>query len=271
MLIKEISAKSAISPSHLSGFDYALNPYTGCEHGCIYCYAPYILRYKKDWGTCVEAKVNLPRILSWELRKKKAGTIGIGTVTDPYQPAERKYEITRNCLQVLAGHDFPVCIQTKSALAVRDIDVVGVLKNVEVGYTITSINDKFVRTFEPNASSVSERLDALSKLKECGIKTWVFIGPIMPFAIDKDTRNKHHYEEYEELIRRLASAGVDYILTDKFRIKPGLDVRMEEFLAARCPEHLPVFGEMLCSDNYYKKVVLRIKESCKQYGLRYKI
>ena len=104
--LKEITCKSALSISNLSGLDYALNPYKGCEHGCIYCYAPSVLREDRNWGEFVDIKRNIPSVLAKELKTKKKGTIGISTVTDPYQPVEKKFEITRKCLDQISKNDY---------------------------------------------------------------------------------------------------------------------------------------------------------------------
>ena len=170
-MIKEIIVKTALSPSKLPGLDYALNPYRGCEHACIYCYAPSVIHWDKGkWGELVEVKVNLPRILSKELRIKKKGVVGLSTVTDPYHPAEKKYEITRRCLELLLMHDFPVCIQTKSSLVLRDMDLLKRFSNIEVGVTLTTLDERVREKLEPGASSVAQRLNALSELSRNGIQ-----------------------------------------------------------------------------------------------------
>src|SRR4030067_1204603 len=184
-MIKEIKVKTALSPSQLPGLVYALNSYRGCAHACVYCYAPSVIHWDKGkWGELVEVKINLPRILSKELRGKKKGVVGLGTVTDPYQPAEKKYEITRRCLELLLMHDFPVCIQTKSSLVLRDMDLLKRFSNIEVGVTLTTLDEGVREKLEPGASSVAQRLNALSELSKNGIRTWVFIGPVMPYLTD---------------------------------------------------------------------------------------
>jgi DNA repair photolyase len=211
-MIKEIIAKTALSPSRLPGLDYALNPYMGCQHACVYCYAPSVIHWNKGkWGDLVEAKVNLPRILSKELRVKKKGIVGLGTVTDPYQHAEKKYEITRRCLELLLLHDFPVCIQTKSSLVLRDIDLLKKFQNMEVGITLTSHDDSVRQKLEPGASSVEERLNALSELSKNGIKTWVFLGPVMPYLTDVDA-----------LMSVISIVKPGYVLVDKLRLRDGV-------------------------------------------------
>ncbi|MBU4374144.1 MAG: radical SAM protein [Euryarchaeota archaeon] len=219
-MIKEIIVKTALSPSKLPGLDYALNPYRGCAHACVYCYAPSVIQWDKGkWGELVEAKVNLPRILSKELRVKKKGVVGLGTVTDPYQPAEKKYEITRRCLELLLIHDFPVCIQTKSSLVLRDIDLLKKFTNIEVGVTLTTLDDSVMAKMEPGASTVEERLRALEELSKNGIKTWVFLGPVMPYITD-----------VEALVEAIVDVKPRYVLVDRLRLKEGVWDGVKRFI-----------------------------------------
>lgn len=245
-MIKEIIVKTALSPSKLPGLEYALNPYRGCQHACVYCFAPSVIHWDQGkWGDLVEAKVNLPRILSKELRVKKKGIVGLGTVTDPYQPAEKKYEITRRCLELLLMHDFPVCIQTKSSLVLRDIDLLKKFPNMEVGITLTSSEDSVRQKLEPGASSVEERLHALSELLKNGIKTWVFIGPVMPYLTDVDA-----------LIGVISVVKPAYVLVDKLRLKDGVKDSVLEFIKEFYP-HLTEKYETIFTgeDNYFVKTI----------------
>ncbi len=254
-MITEIKVKTALSPSKLPGLDYALNPYRGCAHACAYCYAPSVIHWNKGkWGELVEAKVNLPRILSKELRLKKKGVVGLGTVTDPYQPAERRCEITRRCLELLQMHDFPVCIQTKSSLVLRDIDLFKKFSNIEVGITLTTLDDTARAKMEPGASNVEERLRALSELEKSGIKTWVFMGPVMPYITDA-----------EALICAIAKVKPKYVLVDKLRLKDGVWERVKEFIAGYKPELLADYEKIfLRGEDYYSGVFERVLRRCEE-------
>ncbi len=258
-MIKEITVKTALSSSKLPVLDYALNPYRGCAHACIYCYAPSVIHWDKGkWGERVEVKVNLPRILSKELRIKKKGVVGLGTVTDPYQPAEKKYEITRRCLELLLMHDFPVCIQTKSSLVLRDVDLLKNFSNIEVGITLTTLDDKVRERLEPDASSVEERLRALSELEKNGINTWVFLGPVMPYITD-----------VEALVEAIAEVKPRYVLVDRLRLKEGVRERVWEFIAGYKPGLLAYYeGIFLKGEDYYSGVFERILRRCEEKGVR---
>jgi DNA repair photolyase len=181
MLVREITAKSILSKSQI--FDYALNPYVGCAHACAYCYAKFMKRFTghaEQWGEFVDAKINAPELLAKEVTKKKQGRVWISGVCDPYQPLEKKYKLTRRCIDILAEHGWPITIQTKSDLVLRDIDILKRAHDVEVGFTITTADEEIRKIFEPGASPSSRRIEALAVLHSEGIKTFAMIAPILP-------------------------------------------------------------------------------------------
>jgi len=181
-IIREIQAKSILNKSKV--FDYCLNAYTGCEHDCKYCYARlFMKRYSghvEPWGEFVDAKVNAPEVLKKQLRNAKRGKVWISSVCDPYQPLEARYRLTRRCLEELQSSQFPVNIQTKSRLVLRDIDLFRRFDSIEVTISLATDSEEMAGLFEPHASNVRERLEALEGLHRAGIKTAVFIGPILP-------------------------------------------------------------------------------------------
>ena len=258
MKCNETVCKTALSKSSLPGLDYSLNPYTGCGHGCIYCYAPATLRYSgaEPWGTFVTAKTNIPALLEKELRRSTKGVVGISTVTDPYQPVEGKLRLTRSCLEVLLAKQFPVCIQTKSALVLRDVDVIGEFREREVGLTITTLDYEASAILEPGASPPGERLDALKRLSDAGITTWAFVGPIVPGLVDE--------ERLTAILGRVRDAGASKVLVDRLRLKPGLWQRMEPALAGRpyvldaC--RIALFKDQRVFDNLLKKAITISRE-----------
>jgi DNA repair photolyase len=180
--VKEVKAKSILNRSKI--FDYCLNPYTGCQINCAYCYARLFMRrysgHSEAWGTFVDVKVNAAEILKKQLDKAKRGTVWISSVCDPYQPLEATYQLTRSCLKELAKKDFPVNIQTKSTLVLRDVDLFQEFKAIEVGFTITTDEGLVAAQFEPGANPVEERLRGLETLHSSGVTTFAFIGPLLP-------------------------------------------------------------------------------------------
>ncbi|MBU3968216.1 MAG: radical SAM protein [Euryarchaeota archaeon] len=261
-MIKEIKVKTALSPSQLPGLDHALNPYRGCAHACVYCYAPSVIHWDKGkWGELVEVKINLPRILSKELRTKKKGVVGLGTVTDPYQPAEKKYELTRRCLELLLMHDLPVCIQTKSSLVLRDVDLLKEFSDIEVGITLITLDDRVRGKMEPGASSVDERLRALAVLRENGIKTWVFLGPMMP-----------HITDVNALLDAVARVMPDYVLVDRLRLKEGVWENVRGFIHEFRPELVNESEKIFQGGGeYYGDFFESIIKKCRSVGLRCEI
>ncbi|MBU1622838.1 MAG: radical SAM protein, partial [Nanoarchaeota archaeon] len=141
MIIREIQSKSIITKSELPESEYCLNPYIGCSHGCIYCYARFMKRFtghSEPWGDFVDIKMNAPELARNSVKKikKAGGVVLIGSVTDAYQPIEKKYQLTRNVLIELLKEDIPISILTKSALVTRDIDLLSQFSCCSVGLTI---------------------------------------------------------------------------------------------------------------------------------------
>ena len=240
MKIREVKCKTALSKSNLPGLDYSLNPYRGCQHACAYCYVPNVLRIeRKSWGSFVDVKTNIPNVLSKELRTKKPGAVGISTVTDPYQPIEKKYKLTRYCLEQLLRYDFPVCIQTKSDLVTRDIDLISKFSDAEVMFSIATLNDSERKPLEPYASSIQNRLHAMREFKDAGIETKVFFGPVYPTI---------KLDDLPEIISKFIENGAEEIMVDKFNIKPGIwDILEKAF-----PDHMtlikdPIFFRQILS------------------------
>jgi DNA repair photolyase len=181
--IKEITAKTVLTKSGIPGVDYCINPYVGCPHACRYCYASFMKRFTghdEPWGSFVDVKVNAALALKKQLLRAKSGTVVISSVTDAYQPAEARYQITRQCLKELAESALSVNILTKSPLVLRDMDILKTLAGAEVGLSVTTDDDSIRAAFEPGAPSVGLRIKALATLRENGIKTYAFIGPVLP-------------------------------------------------------------------------------------------
>ncbi|HIH77042.1 MAG TPA: radical SAM protein [Methanomassiliicoccales archaeon] len=209
--IGEIRTKVALPPSRLPGLDYALNPYVGCQHDCLYCYAPYVTKRPRTEWTTVLARTDLPQALSKEIKGKK-GMIGIGTVTDPYQEAERHLLITRRCLMEIVPHGLSVSVLTKSDLILRDVDLFKELKG-EFGITVTSVNDDTSRMLEPGAPLPGRRVEALRKMADEGLNAYALIGPLLPLLTERDVN---------EMVETLSSTGIEWVMLDRFRPRPGM-------------------------------------------------
>ncbi|MDX9822491.1 MAG: radical SAM protein [Syntrophales bacterium] len=184
MIVREKFAKSVLSKSQV--YDYAMNPYVGCSHSCRYCYAAFMRRFTghggETWGEFVDVKINAPELLAREIRKKKRGRIWVSGVCDPYQAAEKRYKLTRRCLEVLLDDQWPVTVQTKSSLVLRDIDILEKFQDLEVGFSIATADEEIRKLFEPGASPIRERIAALDVLHAKGIPTFAMIAPLLPGA-----------------------------------------------------------------------------------------
>jgi DNA repair photolyase len=185
-----IPAKTIItkkSGEHWFGTDYNMNLYKGCCHGCIYCDSRSDCYQITDFDT-VRAKENAIEIIQEELRKKtKTGVIGTGAMSDPYNPFEAKYQLTRKALQLIADYHFGIAIATKSDLITRDIDLLSRIKEhspVICKITITAYDDELSRKIEPQVCVTSKRLEAIRKLSEAGIFTGVLMMPLLPYLSD---------------------------------------------------------------------------------------
>jgi len=212
--ISPINCKTALNRTGIPGYRYCLNPYLGCSHGCLYCYADTVLRFSGrygKWGEFVGPKVNLPEVLRRQLRGKRGplGSVILGTVTDAYQPAEERFHITRSSLEVFSQEwpDARVDLLTKSDIVIRDLDVLKRLKNCSVGFSLAIPDDKVASALEPRASSPSARLLAAKKLIEEGLKVWAFIAPVLPGVTDAQGLLR-------ELFSALRGAGIEEVYVD---------------------------------------------------------
>lgn len=185
MIAKEFHAKTILSKSKV--LDYTINPYIGCEHGCTYCYARFMKRFtghREEWGQFVDVKINAPSLLQHEIKKKRVGRVWMSGLCDPYQPLEKKYKLTRRCLEILSRHGWPVTIQTKSPLVLRDIELLKNSNGIEVTLSIATGDENIRQLFEPKSPSLRERIETLEKLHSGSIRTSAMIAPILPKAED---------------------------------------------------------------------------------------
>jgi DNA repair photolyase len=215
----------------------------------------------KQWGEFVNAKVNAPAILLREITRRPKGTTWLSAVTDPYQPIEKKYELTRRCLEVLLRHKFPIWIQTKSSLVVRDIDLIVKFPEKDVGFTILTLDDEIRKGIEPGASPIGERIAALEGLSKRGVRTFAFIGPILPLITDSE-------ETLRPLLRDLVKVGTSQILFDRLNLRWGVWPSIKNFLEKNYPSLLPKYREIMWHPtNYFEDLKNLINELCKETGV----
>jgi len=219
------------------GFDRSINPYRGCEHGCIYCFARPThaflgLSPGLDFETKLFAKTNAAQALERELAEPgyEVSTIAIGTNTDPYQPIERRYRITRGILEVLSATNHPVGIVTKSALVLRDLDILTSMAKrdlVKVAVSVTTLNRRLAHAMEPRASTPDKRIETLQRLVGAGVPASVMVAPVIPGLTDM---------EMERILERASSVGIKnagYVL---LRLPLEIGDLFTEWLQANCPD-----------------------------------
>ena len=239
MIIQEIQSKTILSASKI--YPYVINPYVGCQHNCVYCYAHFMKRFtghKEAWGQFVDVKLNAPELLKREITRKKPDRVWVSGVCDPYQPLEGKYKLTRQCLQILAEHDWPVTVQTRSPMVLRDLDVLKTGKYFEVGLSVTTADDGMRKLFEPNAPSINERLRALGELHRAGIRTYAMIAPILPHAesLANELLDKVDYVRLDRM---------NYHYADKVYRNHGLEEFLSEEYFSRTVSELGLGFERL--------------------------
>jgi DNA repair photolyase len=239
--IREIRSKSILSASQI--YPYVINPYVGCQHACSYCYARYMKKFtghKEPWGSFVDVKINAAELLQKEILKKKRDTVWISGVCDPYQPLEAKYKLTRNCLQILADNDWPVTVQTRSPLVLRDMDILKQAKNIEVGFSVTTADDDIRKLFEPHVPPIPERVNALAELHRSGLRTYAMIAPVLPGA---------------ESLMSMLDGVVDYILVDRMNYHYADSIYKKHRLEDRL------------TDGYFSWASQKIISDCQRFGV----
>lgn len=206
--------RRALHPSGLPGIDFALNPYGGCEHGCRYCYAPEVTHSDWDSWRVVRVRANIADRLSKEI-PGLTGVIGIGTVTDPYQGAEARFELTLSCLQVISGSGMGVHIHTKSDLVTRDADIIASIPHT-IGITVTTPDDSVSKRTEPGAPLPGRRFEAMRTLCDAGLDVYALVGPVMSSLEGRE----------RELAELICSTGVRKAVIDRLNLRPMLQDRL---------------------------------------------
>jgi DNA repair photolyase len=214
---------------------------------------------QEQWDTTIEVKTNIPVVLAKELKTKKQGVIGISTVTDPYQPLEQKYFLTRYCLEQLLKVDFPIHIQTKSALVTRVIDLISRFSESQVMMSIATVHDEQRKALEPFSSSIQERLQALRTYTDAGVKTSVFFGPVYPTT---------SLESIPSILDTFRESGATEIWIDMLRLKPGIWENVQKRLKWD-QEVFRVFSKNVFKNKeYYQNIREEIRKRGKERNLK---
>lgn len=238
----------------MSEYDFTLNPYSGCSFGCTYCYAAFFSRSEelsRNWGHWVVIKQNALQLLIEKRNKSLSGkTIYMSSVTDPYQPIERELNLTRSLLEELLQYHQPrLVIQTRSPIAVRDIDLFKQFKAIQVNMTITTDSEIVRKVFEPLCSSNKSRLKAIKEINDAGVNTCINITPLLPI------------ENAEDFAKKLLNTGIKKFIIQPFHSDKG------KFVASTREKAMQLIKEMDWSFDKYQKVLETIQKYIPDIGI----
>jgi len=272
MRIEEVTAKSIIVPSKLPDVDYVINPYTGCQFGCLYCYATFVGRFvnepRSNWGNYVYVKANAialarDQLDSWG-EKRKLSSILFSSVTDPYHGIERKYRLTKGILDVFVEQSYtgPISILTKSPLVLRDLELLTQL-NSEVGLTITTTDDHLSRFLEVKAPLASRRLDTVAKLVQEGIRTYVFIGPLLPHF-------RYQPELLDDLFHAIADTGTKEVYVEHINLPKYVKDQISKTLLGESKEVQAIYKGAV-SQSHRDILTAVVEELTAKYNLHIRL
>jgi DNA repair photolyase len=274
-LYREEPCKTALNPCKGMPFRWTLNPYMGCVHRCTYC---YVRAYEKRadrpsddrYGTSIRVKTNVAQVLYWELRRRswKRETVAIGAATDPYQPAEGKYRLTRACLEVLGNARNPLSLITRGPMIVRDIDVLQEASrraDVSISVSIPTVDEDVWRKTEPGTAPPRQKLRAVRMLADAGINVGVGMAPVLPGITD--TR-----EQIEAVVRAARDAGATGVWCNLLWLRSGTREHFMGHLARDWPELLQQYRELYRTDAYLpepktERVQRMMRELRTEYGI----
>ncbi|MCP4763442.1 MAG: radical SAM protein [archaeon] len=262
MKIEFREAKSVITKSNIPSIDYVINPYIGCQHGCIYCYAEFMKRFTDHggdtWGKFLDVKqFNWNKINPHKYKSDK--TIMLSSVTDPYTPSEKKYQNTRRILEKMVGTEAKIEILTKSKLVTRDIDLFKKFKNISVGISINTLDASIAKIIEPLASKPMKRIEALREIGEHNIPTWVFVSPVFPRITD-----------WKAIVQEVSSI-TKTINFENLNFRGHNISRIMDFLAERFPELVEFYKQIQKNPTIWDGIGEEIDEFCQSKGLNYDI
>lgn len=270
----EILCKTALNRVQGMPFKWSLNPYRGCSHGCHYCYARashtyYGLNADEDFETRIMVKTNFPEVLRRELHRPswKGESVALGTATDCYQPAEGRFRITRRTLETLRDARNPMTMVTKSPMVVRDLDVLGELAryvDVQVYFTITTVDQALWRSLEPGTANPFKRLEAMRSLNQVGVAAGVIMAPILPGITDS-------VASMEAVASASAQHGAVFFAASPLRLAPLVKEHYLGFIGATLPELLPryqrAYPGAYAPREYLEKLDQRVRAIRARYGL----
>lgn len=248
-----------LTKTRIPAGDYVINPYTGCPHKCLYCYANYMRRFtghSENWGDFIDIKRCDNKI---DLQNTAGKKIIFCSVTDAYNPYERKYEITRNILKQFVDTEQQIEVLTKSALITRDIEIFRRIPNFRAGISLSTLDDTLRKKLEPRASPINERINAIKILRDAGIETYVFLSPILPGITD-----------FREILSECKnSASMFYF--ENLNLRGEYRATMLNFIKEYYPELARLYRAVYTNNNmeYWKLVEADIEDFCKKEKIKW--
>ncbi|MHC4665278.1 MAG: SPL family radical SAM protein [Planctomycetota bacterium] len=246
--------------------DYSLNCYTGCAHACVYCYARFMQRFHphpEPWGRFVDVKVNAVDVLEHQLRRAVPGEVFVSSACDGWQPIEAEWKLTRRCCELLLEHGFQVNVLTKSALVLRDLDVFSG-RRAQIGTTVTTLDESLRKLWEPNSSTVQDRLRIIEQAHRAGLETAVMFGPLLPFLSDSQS-------SIDSMFTCAANLGIDVIWVDALNPRPKVWPAVAQLLREKFPELLSRYQQIMFNAknraDYIAQLRKRVARSTKRFSL----
>ena len=253
---REEPCRTALNRVIGMGFGLSLNPYMGCAHRCTFCYVRAFEQradrpHDERYGTSIRVKTNIATVLRAELARSSwnRAPVGIGAATDPYQPAEGRYRLTRSCLEALGAADTPFTIITRGPLIVRDIDVLVAAAQrapITVAFSVPTLNHDVWATTEPGTAPPHQRLRALTRLVDAGVRTTVAMAPMLPGLSDRP-------ELIADVVKAARAAGACGIWAAPLNLRPGTREHFLASLARDWPELLPEYERLYANRSYLPK------------------
>ena len=253
VIVRETRCKTILNRSAIS--DYSLNCYTGCTHGCVYCYARSMQKFHphpEPWGCFVDVKTNAVEALERQLRRAKPGNVFVSSACDGWQPMEAERGLTRRCCELLLDHGFQVNILTKSALVLRDLDIL-VGRTAQVGVTVTTLDDDLRRLWEPSGGTVEQRLHILDEARRLRLRTAIMFGPLLPFLSDDEA-------SLQAMLRCAADLEVDVIWLDALNPRPRVWASVAALLRNRFPELHEPYRRVLFDRKYRESYLAELRK-----------
>lgn len=261
MVVEDVTrVKDYLNKTKLTTLDYVINPYVGCPNKCLYCYAAYMSSFSKhseEWGEFIDIKRTNKRINIFKIKNKK---VMISTVTDPYNSFEEKYATTRMIMEQLVKFEAFISVVTKSKLVLRDIDLFKKMKHVEVAISMSILDEQVKKKIEPYSSSIQERLDTLKTLKQNGIRTIVFVAPIIP-----------QFTDFKRIIE-VTKDYTDEYWFDKLNLRSSFKTKMFKFIDGEYPIYKSIYDSIYNRKDtqYFDELSDEIEKYCTENNISFK-